>query len=160
MGSRSSSASPGLWPRSGTPCPPRTRRGDSARSAAGSGMPRAARRPIRSAARADRRTAAHIHGRLVSRSQSQCRRMFRRRSIQVPPEALGLVAPAQLLLGLALDLPDPLSGQPEGFPDLLERSRFLSVEAKTHADDLPLLLIKLVHDTLDLFLERGADQLE
>src|SRR5262249_18337811 len=69
-------------------------------------------------------------------------------------------APAQLLLGLALDLPDPLAREPERLPDLLERPRLLPVEAEAHPDDLPLLLLELGHHHLDLLLEGVLDHLE
>src|SRR4029453_4775330 len=101
-------------------------------------------------------------------SRSACRRSAHSspclrpspRSIQVASQALGLPAAPQLLLGLALDLPDALPGEAQALADLLQRARLLAVQAEAHADDLALLLVEVVHDRLDLLLEGGADQLE
>src|SRR5258708_32430005 len=81
-------------------------------------------------------------------------------SIQVAPEPLHLTAPAQLLLGLALDLADALAGEAQGLPDLLQRPRRLALEAEAHADHLRFLLIEIVHHGLDPLFEGRADHLQ
>src|SRR5262245_3792073 len=82
-------------------------------------------------------------------------------SVQRPAQALGEVAAAQLLLGLALDLPDALARQPQRLADLLERAGVLPVEAEAHLDDAALLVVQLLqHRPSNLLLEGALDQLQ
>src|SRR5688572_30370871 len=62
--------------------------------------------------------------------------MRRLRSIERPAKAVRALVATQLLLGLALDLADPLAGQPQGLPDLLQGLRLLSVEPEAQVDHL------------------------
>src|SRR5688500_9866347 len=81
-------------------------------------------------------------------------------SIERPaPAGRALVAP-QLLLGLALDLADPLPGPAQRLPDLLEGLRLLAVEPEAHADHLALLLVELRHQLPDLLLEGRPHELQ
>src|SRR5438093_1247821 len=129
------------------------------RSAAGSGM-RSRSRPGPPRPRGGRRTAARTRAPPAPRSRSRCPGSVHR-SIERPPQALGQVAPAQLLLGLALDLPDALAGEPQLLADLLQRARLLAVEAKAHLDHALLLLVQLLeHGPPDLLLEGALHQLQ
>ncbi len=49
---------------------------------------------------------------------------------------------AQLRHGSRLDLSDPLTGQVEVLPDLLERPGLTAVEAEAEPEDLPLALVE------------------
>src|SRR3954471_12866916 len=68
----------------------------------------------------------------------------------------------QLRQRLRLDLPDPLSGDPELLADLLERARVAVDEAEAQLDDLLLPVRERVQDRVELVLEqeerRGADR--
>src|SRR5579862_7704107 len=80
--------------------------------------------------------------------------------VQVAAETLGLAAPPELFLRLALDLPDALPREPEALADLLERAGILPVEAEPHADHVALLLVELGDDRLDLLDEGRAHELD
>src|SRR5204863_165742 len=74
--------------------------------------------------RAFTRTARHTHG--------------------SPADSLAGEVLAELLQRLALDLADPLAGQPEALADLLERPRLLVVEPEPHPQDRRLPLVHLL----------------
>src|SRR5262249_38325420 len=80
--------------------------------------------------------------------------------VQVAAQSVRFAAPAQLLLGAALDLADALARQAHRLADLLQRLRLLAVEPEAHADHLALLLVEAAHHPLDPALERGADHLD
>src|SRR5581483_6077064 len=73
-------------------------------------------------------------------------------------EALRLGQGLELLQRVVLDLPDPLAGDAERAPDLLERARRLAVQAEAELDDLPLAFGERAERLLDVLapeLERG-----
>src|SRR5688572_27118491 len=78
----------------------------------------------------------------------------------MPAQALGAAAPAQLLFRLGLDLAHALAREAELVADLLERQRLLAVQPEAHADHVALLLVELLHERLDLLVERRADELD
>src|SRR6185436_13424850 len=113
-------------------------------------------------------TAGRTRARRAPRSRSpfpgtsrRAGRRRRRASIQRSSQSLGQVAPAQLLLGLTLDLADALAREPQLLPDLLQRPRLLAVEAEPHLDDALLLLVQLLqHRPADLRLEGALHELQ
>src|SRR5581483_9919676 len=64
---------------------------------------------------------------------------------------------AELLQGLALDLPHPLPGQPEALADLLQRLRLLVVEAEPHPQHRRLALVHLVQEQHHVLQVVGLD---
>src|SRR5690606_2329912 len=82
-----------------------------------------------------------------------------------PLELLAVAEVAQLLAavgmpelgqGLRLDLADPLPGDPELPPDLLERARLPVLEAEAEADDLLLPLVELLEGGEHRLVEHPA----
>src|SRR5438128_9892913 len=65
-------------------------------------------------------------------------------------EALSLWQRLELLQRVVLDLPDPLAGDAERTPHLLERTRLLALEPEAQLDHLPLALRQRRERVLDV----------
>src|SRR6056297_2609624 len=87
-----------------------------------------------------------------------------RSGVEVAVELVDAAGAAQLGQRLGLDLADPLAGQAEDHPDLLEGARRLAGEPEPVLDHRSLALVEPLHDRGDIRTEqqacRGLDGLD